>query len=232
MKILCVGDSLSLPGHDNKYEDTWFYKLKREFTNFDFISFFKRHLTTDVLNTMGGGETFEGAYPMGADCLEHYMPSVVIIQLGIVDCAPRLINENSFAWKIIRRCPKLIIEKYINNLKKKGRDSSNVKVSEIQFRANLEKYLKRCVDSEVQKVIYIAIPVPGSEMKKKNQAIEENVIKYNTILDELANLYKFLHVIKPLNPSNGENIYEDGYHPNPNGNELVFNEISKLIHHS
>lgn len=39
-KIFCIANSLTLPGHLNKYEDTWFYKLKQEFPNSDFISFF------------------------------------------------------------------------------------------------------------------------------------------------------------------------------------------------
>jgi acyl-CoA thioesterase-1 len=116
MKVLCIGDSLALPGHHNKYEDTWFYKLKKEFPGHDFISFFKRQLTTEILVTIGGGEKIEGAFPTGADCLEHYMPEIVIIQLGIVDCAPRLINEKSFLWKIVRRLPDCFLNHYINYL--------------------------------------------------------------------------------------------------------------------
>ena len=56
MKVLAIGDSLSLPGHLNRYEDTWIYKLKKSFSEFDFITFFQRGLTTDVLVTMGGGD--------------------------------------------------------------------------------------------------------------------------------------------------------------------------------
>ena len=55
-RVLAIGDSLALPGHGNKYEDTWIYKLKNKFSYFDFITFFKRQLTTDVLVSMGGGK--------------------------------------------------------------------------------------------------------------------------------------------------------------------------------
>tara|TARA_X000000368_G_scaffold403028_1_gene377546 strand:- start:1409 stop:1630 length:222 start_codon:yes stop_codon:yes gene_type:complete len=46
-KIFCIADSLGLPGHLNKYEDTWFYKLKQEFPNSDFISFYNKSLYED-----------------------------------------------------------------------------------------------------------------------------------------------------------------------------------------
>tara|TARA_B110001452_G_scaffold119986_1_gene99552 strand:+ start:11406 stop:11687 length:282 start_codon:yes stop_codon:yes gene_type:complete len=92
MRVLCIGDSTSLPGRSNKYEDTWIFKLKKRYTNWDFITFFKRALTTNVLIEMGGGDE-NYPNPEGADCLEHYLPDKVIIQLGIVDCAPRLLNN-------------------------------------------------------------------------------------------------------------------------------------------
>lgn len=53
------------------------------------LLFFRRGLTTDVLNTLGGGDIFT----YGSDCLEHFMPDIVILQLGIVDCAPRLFKK-------------------------------------------------------------------------------------------------------------------------------------------
>jgi len=89
-KVLCIGDSLCLPGHLNKYEGTWFCKIKEQFPELDFISFFKRQLTTDILVSMGGGESGVDKWLKGADCLEAYLPDVIKLQLGIVDCAPRL----------------------------------------------------------------------------------------------------------------------------------------------
>ena len=76
MKILCIGDSLALPGHGNIYEDTWFFKLKKQFPNFDFVSFFQRSLTTNELNTRG----VDNGFPYGSDCLEFYNPSLVIMK--------------------------------------------------------------------------------------------------------------------------------------------------------
>lgn len=117
MKVLCIGDSTSLPGRSNKYEDTWLFKLKKRHQDWDFITFFQRGITTNILSEMGGGEeNYDN--PVGADCLEHYLPDKVIIQLGIVDCAPRLIKENKLIWKIIRRLDDKAVNRYVKYLKK------------------------------------------------------------------------------------------------------------------
>ena len=50
-KIVAIGDSLALPGHANRYEDTWFYQLQRRFHGTLFIPYFRRGLTTAVLVT-------------------------------------------------------------------------------------------------------------------------------------------------------------------------------------
>ncbi len=227
MKILCIGDSLSLPGHGNMYEDVWFKKLKISFPEYDFISFFKRHLTTEVLVNMGGGD---GLYPTGADCLEHYMPDKIILQLGIVDCAPRLIDEKKLIWKLIRRMPNVFVEKYILHLKKKPRNPENVKVSVDEFKNNLTNYFNRCQQIGVKQLIYVAIPIPGKKMIDKNKHVRVNVEKYNEVIEKLSNNYDFISVIYPLVESeNNSNIYDDGYHPNSVGNELVYNSIMKTL---
>jgi acyl-CoA thioesterase I len=231
MKVLCIGDSLSLPGHGNVYEDTWLYKLKQKYPSYDFISFFKRRLTTDVLNTMGGGDAFEGAFPIGADCLEHYMPHIVIIQLGIVDCAPRLINDKSLIWKIVRRLPKYFTQKYILYLKNnKKRDPKNVLVSEDKFTSNLKKYFNRCATCGVEKLFFIAIPYPGNEMIEKNPDIITNSIRYNQILKETASHFSFISLIETLNNKQlSKDIYDDGYHPSPKGNNLIYADIVSIL---
>jgi len=76
MKVLSIGDSLALPGHGNLYEYTWIYKLKTQYPKYDFITFFKRQLTTNILITMGGGIDGVDNKPKGTDCLEFYEPNI------------------------------------------------------------------------------------------------------------------------------------------------------------
>ncbi|GAB4284891.1 MAG: hypothetical protein Kow0068_10090 [Marinilabiliales bacterium] len=219
-KILCIGDSLSLPGHGNKYEDTWIYKLRQKFESqgYHFITFFQRALTSDVLIKQGGD---------GSDCLEIYEPDIVILQIGIVDCAPRLISPGSFNYYFIKVIPSKLKPIYLNFLKKiKKRNAKRVYVKPDKFKSNIHAYLQRCSDINIEQILIIGICTPDERMIKKNPEIIKNVKLYNKILQNEAANFSFANIIFPLDPQrSSEMIYEDGYHPNPVGNNLVYNEL-------
>ena len=101
MKILCVGDSLGLPREGVSYEDTWFYELVNKYREDHFIYKFKRGLTSEYLIGLYGKE-YKGEFS------SFYMPDVVIMQSGIVDCAPRYINDYKGIGKIISRISKFL----------------------------------------------------------------------------------------------------------------------------
>ncbi len=227
MKILCIGDSLALPGHDNNYEDTWFYKLEMAFRDFVFISFFKRAITTEILVTEGGGGVNEP--DKGADCLEFYMPDIVILQLGIVDCAPRLIKRKGVFNQVLQKTPSKLRGMVFSGLKTvKKRSVENADVSPKEFSNNLQKYLSRCVKSTVKKVIIIKICTPNEIVKEKSPEIVYAVELYNSIIDELGQKFDIVSIVDPL-ASNTKQIFEDGYHPNPDGNHLVFTALQREI---
>lgn len=228
MKILAIGDSLALPGHGNSYEDTWIYKLKQSYTGYDFITYFRRQLTTDVLVSMGGGFHGPDKLPKGADCLEFFKPDIVILQLGIVDCAPRLLYE--FERKIIGQLPQNILERYLYIVKKlRERNLNNTFVSPEKFTTNLREYLHRCAVLEVKKVIYIGICYPDNTMIEKNPTIGESVNYFNKIILQLADEYNFLKPIFPLDSRNKQGIYSDGYNPNQKGHSVILNELINIM---
>ncbi|MFY0698228.1 hypothetical protein A8B79_10370 [Balneola sp. EhC07] len=231
-KVLCIGDSLCLPGHLNKYEDTWFFKLKKEFPDFDFISFFKRQLTTEILVTMGGGKKGVDGWPKGADCLEAYLPHTIILQLGIVDCAPRLLYE--FERKLVSRVPNLIKTNYLSLIKVlRKRNLGNTLVSFDKFKININNYIERAYNIGVSKIIIIGIAYPDEKMVDKNPQILQNVDKYNDFYKKISSENKMVEIILPLDAKKYDyRIYEDGYHPNKAGHELVKNRLAELLCHS
>ena len=233
MKIFCIGDSLALPGHNNSYEDTWFCLLKKAFPENDIISFFQRALTTNILHEPGGGEGKPGSFPAGADLLEHYMPGVVIMQLGIVDCAPRYISRGSVTAKIIGRSPAFFQTIFYSLIKMMRRRSSKyADVPPERFMSNMERFLQRCSNAGVLQVIVIDICTPGIHMLEKNPGIMESTKQYNAIMHSMQSKFPILHFIDPLNAGrHGDTIFEDGYHPNPAGNHIVFEEIAKVLCH-
>ncbi len=233
-KVLCIGDSLALPGHLNKYEDTWIYKIKNSITEVDFITFFKRQLTTDCLVTMGGGKDGIDNAPKGADCLEFYLPDYIILQLGIVDCAPRLIKNNE--RKVLEKLPFFLSHTYIKIIKKiRNRKITNTHVTPEKFKKNLENYLTRCINNKVKKVIIVQIPYPDERLISKNRLITANIEQYNSILFELQKVFNksnldFIQIVDPLNSRKYSfRIFEDGYHPNRTGHTFIAENIKELL---
>lgn len=232
-KIIIIGDSLALPNHKVTYEDTWVKKLKNKFQNYDFIYYLKRGITTNVLTTLGvGKDGTKDKYPFGSDCLEYYNPNLVIVQLGIVDCAPRLFNPSSLESKIIRRLPALIRKIYINLIKKIRRPKSSLSyVSSKKFTFNISNYLERCKKNAVDKIILIGIPLPDSRMIESNRDIVKNVKKYNSILEDIAKTYNNVSIIYPLDTTSYDfEITYDGYHPNEKGHDMIFNQLNSFLY--
>lgn len=218
MKILCIADSLSLPRPEVPYHCTWPAKLKNSFINYDFITIFKRQLTTDVFV-----ESWEG------DTLEFYSPNIVILQLGIVDCAPRYLKQKSYFALFVRILPNVFQNKFWKVYKKyRNRDLKYADVPIEKFTSNLEFYLKRCLQLNVSKIIVIKICTPGACMVDKNPNVIEAVSLYNSVYDRFAEKYPIIELINPLN-SGDDDLFVDGYHPNEKGNELVFQDIYQIL---
>ena len=91
-RILIITDSISMPRMEIKYEETWIYLLKKKFKHLDIIDRPARGATSMRLINEGGG---------GLDLLEFYLPGIIILQLGLAECAPRLFKKNGFEKRFI-----------------------------------------------------------------------------------------------------------------------------------
>lgn len=219
MKILCVGDSLGLPRKGVKYEDTWFYKLSDKYRDIHFIAKFVRELTTDRFEPIG-------------DFSDYYNPDVVITQFGIVDCAPRIINERLRKWKMILSLSSMLkfdklVWKVIKN--KYHRDNPNVVyIQPAAFENNVKRYFEKLQLGGAKLIIVVKICTPGSSVKEKSPCMVDNVKKYNAIFDKVASQFEHVITIDPL--SEGDDInYVDGYHTNDKGFQIVFNQLEKVL---
>ena len=214
--VLCVGDSLAMPREEVTFKSTWFYLLSLAKNNYHFVHNFRRAFTTDML--------------FSKDFLENYNPDIVILQVGIVDCAPRLFKSSSTFIKLINRTPKFINEPFWKLVKKyKKRSDKNADVSLENFKFNLENFIKRAVKINTEKIILIKIQKPGLKMVNKNPFILDSIKKYNLVFDDLKNKYNLIIVINPLDFANENDYVEDGYHVNQNGFHKVFNELNSLF---
>ncbi|GAB1448392.1 hypothetical protein MASR2M44_14010 [Bacteroidota bacterium] len=216
--VLCNGDSLGMPRENVSFKNTWFYNLVNSDLSktYCFINNFKRALTSAQL--------------FSKDFLENYNPEIVILQIGIVDCAPRLYKSNSNLIKIINRLPSFIVSSFWKISKKyKKRENKNADVPLDKFRDNMFLYLTRCKNIGVNKCIVIQIQNPGDLMVSKNPEIRESIEKYNTVLKELESAFDIVQLISPLSKGCNEDYIEDGYHVNEHGFRKVFIELEKIL---
>lgn len=108
-KILILADSLGLPKNENedivRYSYTWPSLLNQNLKNFEIINHSVRKRTIIVTKNQ---------------LAEIIMiePHLVIFQIGVVDCAPRIFSLNDQKW--LKRFPNFI-KYYIINLRKNRR---------------------------------------------------------------------------------------------------------------
>ena len=204
------------------YEDTWIYNIKKEFPGYDFIDRTGRGSTSMRLVTEGGG---------GADLLESYRPDVVILQLGIVECAPRLFDKKSLEYRIVSRIlPDAMRRRYITHVKKhRVRDPRITDTNPEQFRDNITAYLDRA-RSIPARVIIIPILPPSHEFLRKSPHVLENVERYNGIYRETARMFQNAEIIDPFrNGMDINGIFIDELHMGVLGSEMIFKALKQLL---
>lgn len=223
-KILIVGSSMAMPRSEIKYEDTWIYNLKMHL-DCHIIDKSRRASTSKRLISEGGGD---GIYNKGADLLEYYSPNIVITQIGITDCAPRLLGQG-FVTKILNNSPKRIRDKIYLLLKKKTkRKAKNAYVKPDEFIINWQNYLERAQKIKTM-VIIIKISKPTNFVLKKNPALYNSIIQYNLIYDKLAKSYDNVFLIEPFTAKEIDRIAIDEFHVNKEGHQIVFAKIKTII---
>lgn len=219
MRILCIGDSLALPREECPYESTWFYRLKQAFPQHEFIDYFKR------------GLLISDALHMYDTYYQFYSSNVTVIQTGICDCSPRYINDQ----KLIVVAIKLVFKKlgleslFWKIVKLRKRRQSCVYTKFDRFKLDYEQLVHKMLTSGTNLVILVKIGHATPSVLPRNPKMNENVDKYNSVIDQLANEVKGkVVVVDPLNDAN-DDFFVDGYHCNPKGMEGVYEQIKTVL---
>ncbi|MFA5518305.1 MAG: SGNH/GDSL hydrolase family protein [Spirochaetota bacterium] len=221
-KIMIITDSVSMPRDKIPYENTWIFRLKEAMPGFDFMDRSARGSTSTRLVTEGGA---------GADLLESYMPGLVILQLGITECAPRLFNKKGFEIFFLNHIiPKKYIPAYINYVKRTRERNPNItNVSPEQYRLNLINFAERCKNINTALLI-VAILRPSSLYISKSPKIKNNIDLYNNIAKETANNFSNIKIIDPAaEVDNVDSICLDELHINIEGHDIYFKKIFEAL---
>ncbi len=204
MKILFLTDSLSLPREENgqvvKYEETYLSILRKEFPEML------------IVDSAIGGATIWDLFRQ-IFYYKYFEPDLVIIQCGIVDCAPRAFTE--FEKKILNRLG--IRAKGLTSFLRRYRGLK--RTSRVKFEKTAIK-----IKNEFSNIPVYAIGIlPASlEYEKKVPGIENSIAIYNQILKG------HFHFIESCGfPMEG--ILNDHHHLNKYGHEVIADNIRSVL---
>jgi hypothetical protein len=206
MRILFLTDSLSLPRVNEEeivlYEDTYLYKLREEF---------KESL---IVDSAIGGATIKDLYAQ-VFYYKSFNPDIVVLQTGIVDCAPRAYKK--FEKKILVKLGLNSKLKGLTRFLRKNRGYTLTKSNKFDY------YLSLIEKSFENIPLYsLGILNASDNYESKVPGIKENIEAYNSILEKHTTYINNTDI-----PFNG--IMKDHHHLNLKGHDLIYQKLSIIV---
>lgn len=200
-----------------KYNETYPYLLTHKLPDYEVIS--KHRRTNDTTKQL--------AKQCIADDIELIKPDIMVVHLGIVDCAPRVFSrfQNALIHILPTKISKPIVgivSKYRYQITKHVR---KVYVNKQSFERNIEEFVKISLENDI-KLILVSILRTNEKNKSKSFGFEENIEEYNSIIGSVAEQNN-IPLIKYPYPNNF--LFGDGIHINQAGSLFLCIEICKII---
>ncbi len=216
---------MAMPRKEVPYEKTWIYLLKQHFASYDIIDRSARGTTSFRLISEGG---------FGVDLLESYNPDVVILQLGITECSPRLFKKKGLEFFLMNKLLSFSLrQKYIKFIKRKRvRDPELTDITPSIFKSNISNYVQRAKKNGTI-VLAILINDATDLFISKSPHIQKNIDRYNEIYKTFADEYQNVKIISPFKENVNINDYSvDELHIDIKGNDLlskkIISELNKI----
>jgi len=212
-KALIITDSLGLPRLNPENlsgKDCWTHRITHEKSDYDVYLF-----------SRGGLSSKELVKNINI-YFKSYEPEIIIIQLGIVDCAPRALRFSE--RKIISSIPILrtLIKKTISLFRKEIVKFRKITyVTEKEFLRNLLTFKEEFSDSKIY-VVPIAPATP--EYEEYSPGVTENINRFNAILDKI-----FITIDPYDSVYTFDILMSDYHHLNRKGQDLVFQKVKALL---
>ncbi len=229
-RLLIIGDSTADPRREVQYRDTWICLLKAALPNVDVIPLLDGGRTTDYLCLYPRSRP-DGSVEYDPCTLETFEPEIVVLNLGIVDCAPRLFSYRESYF--LERMPQRLRGWIIAAAKRvRTRNDKRAYVDAGRFEKNLRQYFERCKVARVERLVVIGILYPDGRAVASNPGLTEAVSRYNAIYRRLCKEYDFAVFVEPLREQqDGSHVFiEDGYHPSAGGHAAIFQSVAQILH--
>ncbi|MCK5706699.1 MAG: SGNH/GDSL hydrolase family protein [Candidatus Aureabacteria bacterium] len=223
---ILLGDSLSLPRHKSSIsiEDTYFYRIGKWWQ--------ERYGQTVFWPLSKGGATISHLTSNFYSFLPYLGPKridVAIVQLGVVDCAPRPLPYRVRTW--LTRVPKNIRSRIVRLLHRNRRKLLKAGMSfrftnPKKFRIIYSDLLKRL--SVESSRVYVTNIAPATEITYQHSyGLKESIVNYNKIIDEVASTIlgvKVIDIYNELQESSKVGAAED-IHMSKEGHDIIFHKV-------
>jgi lysophospholipase L1-like esterase len=204
-----------------RWEDTWPYRLQKRLRT--------KGLDVEVINCASRARTADTL--VGADFTEHVVykrPDLTVLQVGVVDCAPRLFSRNE--QRLLRRLPGRLRAAVISHRSAKRRElirkapMRRVYTAPDAFRRHVASFASQARESSM--LVVVPILADFERMDEKSPGFSENVHRYNRFLEEAARASGGQWVDSTLS---AKHFCRDGYHPNVLGHRLLADAIATSV---
>ena len=227
-----MADSLAMPraGETNvAFEATYPYLLERSLRE-------RKETQSSMIIERGmRRRTIEYVLDDWSELVELKTPDVVVIHVGIVDCAPRVFlrRERQFVESLRPAKLRDAVLRFVHNhrigivnFRRK------VYVPPDRFKALVAQVIQKAKESDLRSLVFINIITPPVEMDKRSPGFIDNVRIYNEILESSVKS-PGVHLID-LNKIVEENggskkLTVDGIHINEQGHVMLAQEIEDHI---
>jgi lysophospholipase L1-like esterase len=232
--VLIVGDSLACP---------------RPWIGVDLLSTYGHILYREL-----GGRYFVANFAEGDNStrrsirrafirtyVEKSSATYAIIQLGIVDCAPRLLTDferilGAIAARLRFLDPlfKLYVRSKSKYRYRLTRMFPNMLIGIDEFETNYRALLLEIItNNPVKKIFLISIACPGQMLREKSYGIDANIEQYNallrTICDETSNHLEYIDLYSATKENPAWISADDGHHIHREAHAWIANKISARI---
>lgn len=216
--MLLITDSLGAPrsvkGETIIYEQTWVFM---------FSHYMRNHHGFDVISITQNGLSAEEVLQLTKEKLTLYEATIIIMQYGIVDCAPRILKE-----KEIQLLQLLRLSTFVHKILSKHHaffsKLRNLQYTEIRKFKELIKQVHDIFKKSNIKVINIPIAPACQGYIRKSPEIMNNILLYNGILKMHCDFF----LDSAYDNVDLENIFlSDLHHLNQTGHQIIF---ERLIH--
>ena len=233
MKILILADSLALPregvGGNSLLEVTY---------PFLFDQRLRRRLGASAPITFERGmrrRTIEYVLDEWNELVELRKPDVVIVHVGIVDCAPRVFlrRESSFVANIRFPWLRNRILKFVHDHRRSIVEKRRkVYVPLPRFERLVQNVVEKAREAKLTLLLFVNIISPPNSVEDRSPGFQNNVLAYNRVLhDQTKHAWVSLIDLNNLIQTAGgtQNLTVDGIHLSERGHDLLAKELEKHV---